>query len=329
METVQEDAPGVKKMAAIGFGLLIVMMLSLGLVMTARAQAEPFPDLIELPDGFQPVGIVRGRGTTAYVAGFATGAIYQIDLETGQGSMLVPGQEGRMALGLEFDRRTGYLYAGGGPTGQLYVYDTATGGNVGEFQLTTESETVINKIILVGNVVYVTDSLRPVYFRIPLRPGGRLPNADAIEEIPLSGDFQFVPGALNGNGLEATPNGKLIMSHTNLGKLYLVDARSGHATEIAIGVGCGPIGADGSTVVILDGRTLYVVNFYNQVIKIKLNPGFQSGIIEDSLTSLLTDPWPNPEGGILYGNSIYYTASKFSQVVGPDTEFRVVKLPIN
>lgn len=317
-----------KMKVVIGLGLLIVAIL--GLVVTVSAQSEPFPDLIELPDGFQPEGIARGLGTTAYVAGFATGAIYQIDIETGQGSMLVPAQEGRMALGVEFDSRTGYLFVAGGFTGQLYVYDTATGENVAEFQLTTEPETVINDLIVTRDAVYITDSFHPVYYRLPLRPGGRLPNADAVEEIPLTGDFQFVPGALNGNGLEATPNGrKLIMSHTNLGKLYLVDARSGHATEIAIGVGCGPLGADGSTALILDGKTLYVVNFYNQVIKIKLTPDFQSGIIEDVLTSLLTDAWPNPEGGILYGNSIYYTASKFSQVVGPDTEFRVVKLPID
>lgn len=211
-----------RRKAVLALGLMLAVILALGLVVTVSAQTAPFPELIELPDGFQPEGIARGRGTTAYVAGFATGAIYQIDLKTGQGSMLVPAQEGRMALGVEFDRRTGYLFVAGGFTGQLYVYDTATGENVAEFQLTTEPETVINDLIVTHTAVYITDSFRPVYYRLPLRSGGRLPDADAVEEITLTGDFEFVPGALNGNGIEATPNGsKLIMSHTNLGKLYL------------------------------------------------------------------------------------------------------------
>jgi sugar lactone lactonase YvrE len=320
----------IKRVIALALGSLVFGVLVLMLTLQAVAQATPFPDLIELPDGFSPEGITRGRGTTVYVGSIPTGAIYQADLRTGEGSILVPPQEGRHAVGMTFDKRTNYLFVAGLTTGRAFVYDTTTGATVGDFQLTTEPVTGINDVAFTRDAVYFTDSNRPVYYRLPLLSGGRLPDPSAVEEIPLSGDFEFVPGALNSNGIAATANGKtLIIAHTHLGKLYHVDAASGRATEIAVGVGCGPVGADGSDGLILDGRTLYVVNFYNQVIKIRLDPGLTSGVVQDVITSLLLDPWPNPTTGVLYGDSVYVVSSKFSLPPTPETEYRIVKLPLH
>jgi len=320
----------IKRVIALALGSLVLGVLVLTLTIRAVAQATPFPDLIELPDGFSPEGITRGRGTTVYVGSIPTGAIYQADLRTGEGSILVPPQEGRYALGMTFDKRTNYLFVAGYTTGRAFVYDTTTGATVGNFQLTTEPVTIINDVALTRDAVYFTDSNRPVFYRLPLLSGGRLPDPSAVEEIPLSGDFEFVPGVTNSNGIAATANGRtLIIAHTYLGKLYRIDALSGRATEIAIGVGCGPVGADGSDGLILSGRTLYIVDFYNQVIKIQLDPGLTSGIIEDVITSLLLDPWPNPTTGVLYGDSVYVVSSKLAMPPTPDTESRIVKLPLH
>ena len=75
------------------------------------AQARPFPEIISLPDGFRPEGVVTGRGPILYAGSLGTGAIYQADLRTGEGSILVAPQEGRTAVGLGFDQRTKYIYA--------------------------------------------------------------------------------------------------------------------------------------------------------------------------------------------------------------------------
>src|SRR5512135_3315451 len=97
-----------------------VLLFALSLTMIGAAPAAPFPDLIPLPNGFQPEGIALGTGTTFYVGSIPTGAIYQGDLRTGTGQILVPAQEGRAAIGMKYDKRSGLLFVAGGPTGMAF-----------------------------------------------------------------------------------------------------------------------------------------------------------------------------------------------------------------
>ena len=60
-------------------------------------------------------GVVLGKDQTAYVGSLLSGAIYQVDLHSGKGSLLVE-SDSQAAVGLAFDKRTGYLFAAGGPT---------------------------------------------------------------------------------------------------------------------------------------------------------------------------------------------------------------------
>ena len=62
------------------------------------------PDVIALPDGFQPEGITSD-GTFLYVGSIPTGAVYRADFTDGTGSVLVPAQVGRAAIGLKVDGR--------------------------------------------------------------------------------------------------------------------------------------------------------------------------------------------------------------------------------
>lgn len=48
----------------------------------ASGAGNSFPDVISLPIGFQPEGIVAGRGPEFFVGSLAVGAIYQGDLRT-------------------------------------------------------------------------------------------------------------------------------------------------------------------------------------------------------------------------------------------------------
>ena len=67
--------------------------------------------------------------------------------------------------------------------------------------------------------VYVTDSLRPVLYRIPA--GER--RTSGVEALPVALDFtgtalQYAPG-FNVNGIDATV-GRLILVQSNTGKLF-------------------------------------------------------------------------------------------------------------
>lgn len=302
-------------------GLLLLGALGLPLG-TRLVAAEAFPEQIALPDGFLPEGIVVGHGTTIYAGSRANGAIYAADLRTGEGELLVTPSAGRVAVGLDFDERTNYVYVSGGPTGDAYVYDGATGAEAGVFQLTMAGDTFINDAIVARNAVYFTDSFQPVLYRIPLLAGGQLPDPSAVEEIPLGSGFQFVAGQFNANGIEATPNGRwLIIVNSTTGELYRVDPASGQATAITL---------DGDTVsrgdgILLIGRTLYVVqNTLNQVAVVKLRGGFASGEVVDLITAPSFDI---PTTIANLGSSLYVVNARFTTPPTPDTEYNIVQLP--
>lgn len=307
------------KQGIAGFLVLAVMVLAPGLA--AAAPMSNFPEMIPLPDGFRPEGVAMGRGTTLFAGSLATGAIYRADVRTGEGSVLVPPQAGRAALGLEFDARTGYLFVAGGPTGNAYVYDGTTGATVGAFPLAT-SPTFVNDVAVTRDAAYFTDSFRPVLYRLPLLPGGRLPGLGAVTQISLGGDFVFVPGGFNANGIEATPSGDaLLIVNTTTGNLYRVDPTTGAATTIALSGGAATSG-DG---LLLIGHTLYVVqNFLNQIAVIQLDPGLASGTVAQVLTDADFDI---PTAVTHLGASLYALNARFTTTPTPDTEYWIARLP--
>ena len=67
---------------------------------------------------------------------------------------------------------------------------------------------------------------------MPLGAGGKLPASTVGAAIPLSGEWQQVPG-FNANGIEATSNGKwLVIVQSAPGKLFRVDPQTGEAKAI-------------------------------------------------------------------------------------------------
>jgi sugar lactone lactonase YvrE len=303
--------------------LLAVVVLSiLSLLLMAGKPAAKFPEVIPIPNGFQPEGIATGRGATFYVGSIPTGAIYRGDLRTGQGAVLVPGQAGHQSLGLKYDGRTDLLYVAGGPTGAAFVYNASTGANVASIQLTDQASTFINDVIVTKRAAYFTDSFRPVLYRVDLERDGELPDPPESEEVPLSGDFVFTPGGFNTNGIAATPNGKsLIIVNTAAAALYRVDPESGQAKLIDLGGGSVPNG-DG---ILLQGKTLYVVqNFLNQVAVVRLDSKLSAGTIVSTLTS----PFLRiPTTIARFGDALYAVNARFDTPPTPDTEYEVVRLP--
>jgi outer membrane protein assembly factor BamB len=306
----------------IAFAMLAaVLALVISSVLPAAAQGA-YPAVIHLPNGFQPEGIAVGRGNTFYVGSIPTGAIYRGDLRTGSGEILVPPQDGRMAIGLDFDPSSGYLFVAGGLTGQAYVYDGDSGELLAEYQLTFPENVFVNDVIVTRKAAYFTNSFQPYFYKVPLGPGGALLDQPEIQTIELVGDFEQVEN-FNANGIAASPDGRwLIIVNSSLGTLYRVDPQTGQADLIPLSglAGSVPFG-DG---ILLQGHTLYVVqNQLNQIAVVSLSPGYTSGEIVDLITD---NNFRIPTTVAGFGRHLYAVNARFGTPPTPDTEYEVVQV---
>jgi sugar lactone lactonase YvrE len=281
----------------------------------AVAAAAAFPQVIQLPRGFQPEGIEVGRGTTFYVGSVANGAIYRGNLRTGAGSVLVPGQAGRAATGIELDRFNRLFVAGAG-TGDAYVYNARTGALVRTYDF-AGSDTFINDVVVTRDAAYFTDSRKAVLYVVPIGPGGAL---GAFRTLPVTGDFTLASG-FNLNGIDATANGKtLVAVQSNAGKLFRIDPTSGVARAVSLGSESVPNG-DG---ILLTGKTLYVVqNQLNRVAVIALSADLSSGRV----VTRLSDPdFAVPTTIDDHGRRLYAVNARFGIANPSSAEFQVVQL---
>jgi hypothetical protein len=306
------------------FFILSIMVLILGQGFSGKTvTAETFPTLVQLPDGFRPEGIVVGNGQDIYAGSLATGAIYRADLRSGQGEIVVPDQEDIIAVGVSFDKRSNFLFVAGGPAGAGYVYDVETGNMVADYTFTMEYN-FINDVIVTRSAAYFTDSFRPFLYRIPLGAMGQLPDASAVEEIPLSGDFVFIPNAFNANGIDATTDGKsLIIVSSVMSELYHVEPDTGITTLIDLGGATVPNG-DG---ILLNGSSLYVVqNRLNQISVVQLDAHLTTG----EIVAVIADPlFDVPTAITMFGNSLYAVNARFGTPPEPDTDYDIVKVTMD
>lgn len=288
-----------------------------------------------MPNGFQPEGFTVGRGSTFYagsLAGPFMGAVYRGDLRTGEGEILVPpffGGPPRQSVGMKFDERSGLLFVAGGGIHVLNVFDGDDGTPVATFSHPDLG--LANDVILTREAAWVTDSFRSVLYRVALGPAGRLPPSAVVEEVQLTGEYEFDPDVfmgINNNGIEATPDGRtLIVVNYGTGVLYRVDPATGEAT--AIDVGAGLTETDG---LVLQGHTLYAIrNIPNLVAVVELSPDFASGTVVREITD---DRLRIPTTGAIFGSGLYVVNARFD-VASPfdapppdilEIEFDVVRL---
>jgi sugar lactone lactonase YvrE len=301
--------------------LFVLLVVTLASALIGATVTAPFPESILLPVGFQPEGIAAGDGAILFVGSISTGDIYRIDLLTGQAEPLITDKSGPVAIGLKYDSRSKLLFVAGGPTGKAFIYDTETGSLPHEIQLTTAQPTFINDVVITREAAYFTDSMQPVFYRVPLTANGT-PIPEETEAIPLGGDYEFVPGAFNANGIDAVPNGKLlIIVNSQTGDLYTVDPLTGDATLINLG-GESVERGDG---ILLRGKTLYVVqNSLNQIAVVKLSSDFSSGEIVDWITSPL---FRVPTTIAAVGNKLYAVNARFGAPSPSTIDYEVVRVP--
>ena len=319
--------------------LMPIAVIALALPAASVGAADkPFPTRVYTLDGSSSEGFAIGKGPTAYNSS-PDGSIYKVDLQSGQGEVLVEVQDpfDCFKLGMRIDDRTNYLFVAGCVYGNAFVYDADTGALIMEYQLNTSGEFgVVNDLTITKDAVYFTDSFRPVLYRLPLSKDGEIPlNAGAATEIPLPEEFiNSDPFCCTGNGIVSAPNGKtLIVGHSNLARLYRVDTASGDVEEIAID---GPLTGflDG---IAMQGDMLYIMTPYDfpgppvsidRIQVVELDKGHLSG----TLVETITDP-ANLDGvasGAIFGGSLYVNNARYAVEFPPlpDTPFWVTKLKI-
>jgi sugar lactone lactonase YvrE len=295
-----------------------VVAVAAAVTPAAGKKAQRFPEVIQLPKGFQPEGIEVGKGTTFYVGSVADGAIWRGDLRTGRGKEIIPGTSDRRATGIEFDNRKQRLFVAGAATGEAHVFDARNRTLVRTFKLGT-APTFINDVVVTPGAAYFTDSSKPVLYKIPIGKGGRLGDAQTLQ---LSGDYAHVDGGFNLNGIDATRNGKtLVAIQSASGRLYRIDPATGAATAIALANGESVPMGDG---ILLDGKTLYVVqNRINTVAVIDLAADLASGTVR----TRLTDPdFKVPTTIDDFGRRLYAVNARFGVADPGEAEYQVVQL---
>ncbi|HEV8489169.1 MAG TPA: hypothetical protein VGQ58_05225 [Candidatus Limnocylindrales bacterium] len=284
----------------------------------AAGPDRPFPERIDLPNGWAPEGITAGRGTTVFVGSLAGGAIWKGDVRTGHGDELVAGT-GTVAVGVEYEARRNRLWAAGGPTGEVRVYNASTGDLLETY--TFSPAVFLNDLVVTRDAVYVTDSGIQQLDVIPLGPAGRLPDPSDVETLPLSGDgLAFVPLQFNANGIVAR-GGWLIFVQSNTGQLWRVDPATGETLEIDLG-GASVSFGDGLE---LHGRTLYVVrNQLSTVSVFRLGAGLLSARHVGDITSPDLDV---PTTAAFQSGRLWAVNARFGTPVTPDTEYWITRLP--
>lgn len=297
-------------------GMASLLLVAFGLL-PAQAGAGSRPEVIPLPDGWQPEGVAT-RGVRFFSGSLATGAVFEGSLKTGEGEVLVPGGAGRVAVGMKV--RLGLLFVAGGPTGQGYVFDARTGDEVATFQLAS-GEVFINDVAVTRGAAWFTDSGSLNLYEVTIEAGGAFGEPEAI---PLTGDIQLVPGLFsNANGIAATRTGRwLVIVQSSTGNLFRVDPDTGETTLIDLGGATFP-GGDG---ILLDvGHRLWVVQGSGTVTLLDLDGDLDEGSVAKQITHPSFDV---PTTIARSGRWLVVANARFGTVADPATaEYWLTQIP--
>lgn len=296
----------------LGRFLTAVLATVMSLVFAGAAGAAPFPDRLDLPDGWQPEGIAAGKGQELFVGSIPTGAIYRFDARTGEGRVVVAAQQGRAAIGLKADNRD-RLFVAGGPTGKGFVYDADTGATLAEFAFAQNRPTFVNDVTLTNKQAFFTDSQRNVLYVVDTRTLSGFREL-ALPDIPQTTGFGL-------NGIVAAQNGKTLLAvQSSTGILWRIDPDTGRAQAVDLG-GYVLTNGDG---LLLEGRRLYVVqNRLNRIAVFKLDGDLRSGRLEETLTS---PEFSVPTTVARLGNRLYAANARFGTPPTPSTDYWVTKI---
>ncbi len=285
---------------------------------TATVRVPAGRDGYAIPgEGTFPEGIVVDEADGAfYLSGAGSGAIYRVDLATGDATALLePGGRGRFAivgLTLDGERR---LWAAGGNSGEILRFDDLHAAPAAGPSLVISTppaaDTFLNDLLVAPNGdVYVTDSIRPTLFRVPAG------SAEAEPFVEFTGTFE------DANGIAITEDGRhLLVVTTGSGRLYRIDTSTREVREVAMTGSL--VGGDG---LVLDGRTLYVVlNGPDRVAVVTLSDDLTEGTVERTLAE---NRLSSAATAALVGDRLLVVNAQFAAMEsGPALPFTVSVIP--
>jgi sugar lactone lactonase YvrE len=231
-----------------------------------------------------PEGVAYQSDTGDFYVGSTTdGTVFRGNVEGGPKEaevFLEPESDGRTtAIGMEVGE-DGRLFIAGGDTGRIFVYDTESTDQIRRLDTPDAGATFLNDVAVTPDGdAYVTDSLRPVLFRVPS-------TVDGVGEVEPWLNFEETPAeyeeGFNFNGIDATEDGRyLVAVQSNTGELFRIDIESKQVVEINLG-GETLTNGDG---LLLDGRTVYVVrNEQALIVPVKLSGEYIRGKVGEPFT---------------------------------------------
>lgn len=313
--------------------LLVAVACVFGTVTTASADGDP--DTIALPDGFRPEGIASGPGTTVYAGSLADGRVLRIDTRTGRRSTLVPGEEGNVAVGLEYDPIHQRLWVAGGPTGEVRAYDARNGYLLARFEV--EDAGFLNDVAATPRAVYVTDSVSGSgatnaqdLVVIPTPRDGRLRDAEP-ERLTLTGDFTALPTTeedepvFNLNGIVAARGGRALLAvQSATGELFRIDPDSGETVAVPVDDGGEEYLLRNGDGLLLRGRTLYAVqNQLDRIAELRLDSDLEEATLRDTLTDRTLDV---PTTVALVSGRLYAVNARFGVEDASSADYDIVRV---
>lgn len=243
----------------------------------ATAGAPATTRRIELPgERVFPEGVAIDPGTDQlYVGSTEDGSVYRAGLDDDRAEVfLEPGADGRTAVtGLAVG--DGILLVAGRDTGRIFAYETDSGELIEAFDTSGDGDrTLINDIAVAGDAAYVTDSFRPVLWRLDL-------SGQAIGQpepwLDLAGSPIGYDDGFNLNGIASSADGTALLTvHNTTGELFRIDTATGEIIAVDLG-GEVLTGGDGLE---LDGITLYAVAG-DQLVTVDLDRELSSGTVTD------------------------------------------------
>lgn len=289
--------------------LILTALVATPMHAVAVPPSDQRPSVIVLPGASSTEGIAEGKGSTFYAGDLFRGDIFIGDIRQGTAELFIDAPQGRMAVGMAFDRRHDLLFVAGGP-GQAYVYDTRSGATVASYTFDDPASSFINDVTVTAGGAWFTDSLQPKLYFVPI---DKLGTPGDFQTLQLSGPAADVSGEINLNGIRAADQGRtLIVAHSGNAALYTVDPDSGASAAIA---GISVPDVDGLE---LSGKNLWAVqNFSNQITRIRLNDDLTSGTVVKVITS---DAFQIPTTGARFGNLLAVVNAKFDTGFPPTAD---------
>jgi sugar lactone lactonase YvrE len=299
------------------FALALLMSLS----PVAASAHHDRPDRIDLPDGWMPEGITTD-GRFLYSGSLADGALLRANPRTGNTRIIEEGRQGRVAVGIDYDRRRDVLWVAGGGTNRIRAHDARTGRRLAVYNFPSENPRFINDLVVTRRAVYATDSFNQELLVVRLGRGDRLPGPRAATTRALTGDLVYVPGPdqFNLNGIVKSGR-RLLAVQSNKGLLFRINPFTGRTRTVNLGGGSPLSFGDGLEI---DGDILYVVrNQLNEIAVVDLGRRLRRGEVVAHLTD---DDFDIPTTVALLGDSLYAVNARFGTAGPQPAEYWITRI---